>query len=40
MDIMDDMGVSKLSATFFSKVNHSFNSSFVEGRDLSGIKKK
>jgi len=26
MDILDDMGVSKLSAKVFSKVNYSFNS--------------
>jgi len=25
MDILDDMGVSKLSAKVFSKVNYSFN---------------
>jgi len=25
MDILDDMGVSKLSANVFSKVNYSFN---------------
>jgi len=25
MDILDDMGVSKLSANFFLKVNYSFN---------------
>jgi len=27
MDILDDMGVSKLSAKVFSKVNYSFNNS-------------
>jgi len=27
MDILDDMGVSKLSATFFFKVNYSFKGS-------------
>jgi len=30
MDILDDMGVSKLSAKVFSKVNYSFNI-FVSG---------
>jgi len=29
MDILDDMGVSKLSAKLFSKVNHSFNMTSV-----------
>jgi len=30
MDILDDMGVSKLSAKAFFKVNYSFNSIFSQ----------
>jgi len=29
MDILDDMGVSKLSANVFSKANYSFNASHI-----------
>jgi len=31
MDILDDMGVSKLSAKVFSKVNYSFKSKMIVG---------
>jgi len=35
MDILDDMGVSKLSAKVFSKVNYSFNAALgVDWDDL------
>jgi len=37
MDILDDMGVSKLSANVFSKVNYSFNShSFNDTQEEEG----
>jgi len=35
MDILDDMGVSKLSAKVFLKVNHSFNTSTVLKNSMS-----
>jgi len=34
MDILDDMGVSKLSARFFLEVNYSFNDCFSKWSDL------
>jgi len=32
MDILDDMGVSKLSANVFLKVNYSFNGELCTGK--------
>jgi len=39
MDILDDMGVSKLSAKVFLKVNYSFNTSFLDKKFISKLLK-
>jgi len=39
MDILDDMGLSKLSAKVFLKVNYSFNTSFLDKKFIYKLLK-